>query len=94
MTTGIALNEIVVGVKSYALDDGAGEVTSTVFAPVKQDDGYICKVAIRWPDWTETDLCRGYDCLNALMVAIDRAHRLVTARIQAGMDIRLAQPGW
>jgi hypothetical protein len=82
-----------VGVKSYSLDNGAGEVTSTVFAPVKQGDGYVCKVAIRWPDRTETDLCRGYDCLNALMVAIERAHRLVSAQIQAGMALRLAGVG-
>lgn len=81
MTTGIASSDIVVGVKTYPLDGGVGEVTSTVFAPVKQSDGYVCKVAIRWPDRTEIDVSRGYDCLNALIVAIDRAHRLVTAQI-------------
>lgn len=81
--------ETVVGEKIYRLPEGEDRVTSTVFAPVRAEGGYACRIAIRWPDRVETDICRGADCLHAMMVAIDRAHRLIADALHPRQAIPL-----
>ena len=89
MTTAPPRAETIVGEKTYRLDGGGGHVTSTVFTPVKEAAGYACRISIRWPDRVETDVCLGSDCLHAMIVAMERAHRLIAETLHPRRAIPL-----